>query len=250
MVVWNRRADSQVSEAAFWQQILMASKFSFADARKRPARVESIFLCKERFIAIANSANRNYAVLLIDEAQDMTLREWKWLVGLQNDLDYEGYLLSVFSIGSHQLSYRHEYMASTGNAHIAARFMAAHAKFRGLQSPLELEYVLNAYDVDSEWPAGSNISFLEYFAPGAYLSGRRLTEAVQQFWMALVELSPNEARRHREFPMQHIARTVEALLLQLATETPWDDVMSYENLLRELSRTNFSDHMRIISTGA
>lgn len=40
-------------------------------------------------LAIANNARRNYIVLLIDEAQDRTFLEWKWLVDLQNELDYE-----------------------------------------------------------------------------------------------------------------------------------------------------------------
>ena len=126
----------------------MASHFEFVNPAKVPKRVEAAYLCRQRFIAIANNACRNYVVLLIDEAQDLTLREWKWLVGLQNDLDYDGYLLSVFSVGTHQLNYRHEYMASTGNAHVAARFMAAHARFHGLRSVREVEYVLNGYDVD------------------------------------------------------------------------------------------------------
>lgn len=154
LVVWCRRPDSQASETGFWHQLLVASHFEFIDPVKPFKKAEAIFLCIQRFIAIAKSAKRNYVVLLIDEAQDLTLREWKWLVGLQNQLDYEGYLLSVFSIGSHQLGYKHEYLASTGNAHVAARFMAAHAKFHGLRSVGEVEYVLNGYDIDSEWPHG------------------------------------------------------------------------------------------------
>jgi hypothetical protein len=164
LVVWNRRPDSQTGEAGFWHQLLLASRFEFANPAKPPKKAEAIHLCRQRFIAIANNAHLNYIVLLIDEAQDLTFREWKWLVGLQNELDYEGYLLSVFSVGSHQLNYRHEYMAITGNAHVAARFMAAHARFHGLRSPEEIGYVLNGYDIDSEWPPGSGIPYLEYFA--------------------------------------------------------------------------------------
>lgn len=248
LVIWNRRPDSQTSETGFWHQLLLATRFEFINPAKPRKKSEAIYLCLERFIAIAKSSECNYVVLLIDEAQDLTLKEWKWLVGLQNQLDYEGYLLSVFSIGSHQLGYRHEYMASTGNAHVAARFMAAHTRFHGLRSQDELVYVLNGYDVDSEWPAQSNISFLQYFAPTDFVSGRRLSDSANVFWNALCELCPNAVRKNLEFPMQHIAKAVEAALFRLAKGEDWAEVTSYESWLNSLAKVNFSDHMRIIAT--
>ncbi|UXZ48760.1 ATP-binding protein [Cupriavidus gilardii] len=69
LVVWSRRPDSHSNEAAFWHQILMASHFEFVNPAKVPKRVEAAYLCRQRFIAIANNACRNYVVLLIDEAQ-------------------------------------------------------------------------------------------------------------------------------------------------------------------------------------
>ncbi|WP_244145529.1 hypothetical protein [Paraburkholderia mimosarum] len=49
--------------------------------------------------------------------------------------------------------------------------------------------------------------------------------------------------------MQHIARATEAILFQLAVGETWEEVTSYESWLRELAKSNFSDHMRIIATG-
>lgn len=248
LIIWNRLADQQASESAFWHQLLLASKFQFVDPAKAPKKTEGAYLCLQRFIAIAKNAGRNYVLLLIDEAQDITLREWKWLVGLQNHLDHEGYLLSVVSVGTHQLGYRHEYLASTGNAHIAARFMAAHARFHGIRTVDEVAYVLNGYDVDSEWPTGSGTSFLQYFAPTFFARGRRLSDCAEHLWHALIELRPTQARNYSEFPMQHIAMTVEGMLKQLAKGEDWAVVTSYENLLNGLARNNYSDHMRIIAT--
>lgn len=248
LVVWSHRPDSHKSESFFWHQLLAASHFEFLNPVRAPKKAEGIYLLQQRLISIANHARRNYVILLIDEAQDITYQEWKWLVGLQNQLDYEGCRLSVFSVGSHQLDYKHEYMASTGNAHVAARFMSAYFRFHGLRAENELEYVLNAYDVDSEWPLGSGLSFLQYFAPGPYSSGRRLANIAPLLWKALAELSPSRTRKYREFPMQHVAKVIEAALLQLANGDDWEDVTSYENWLDALAKVNFSDHMRIIST--
>jgi type II secretory pathway predicted ATPase ExeA len=248
MIIWNRLPDQQFSESGFWHQLLMASKFEFVDPLKAPRRTEGAYLCMQRFITIAKSAGRNYVLLLIDEAQDVTLREWKWLVGLQNRLDYEGYLLSIVSVGTHQLGYRHEYLASTGNAHIAARFMAAHARFHGIRTMEEVAYVLNGYDLDSEWPVGSGTTFLQYFAPTSYARGRRLNDSAAHLWRALLELRPTQARNFTEFPMQHIAMTVEGILRQLSQGEDWDMATRYENWLSGLAKNNYSDHMRIIAT--
>ena len=249
LIVWNHRPDSHKSEALFWNQLLRITDFEFISSTKKVDRAEAFSMCVQRLISIAKNSKRNYIILLIDEAQDVTLTEWKWLVGLQNDLDYKGYMLGVFSVGSHQLNYRHEYMASTGNAHIAARFMAAHYQFYGIRSPKELEYVLNGYDVDSEWPISSGLSFLNYFSPNDYHSGRRLAHCTNDMWKALVELSPEKvARKYQNFPMQHIANVTEAILFQLANGRKWEAATSFNNILIELSKTNFSDHMRIIST--
>lgn len=124
--------------------------------------------------------------------------------------------------------------------------MAASAQFHGLRSEAELEYVLNAYDIDSEWPPDSKISFLEYFAPVDYADGRRLCQCAPEFWRALVALAPKSV--HLEFPMQHVATAIESTLFQLASGGHWDEVTRYENWLDNLARANFSDHMRIIST--
>ena len=246
LIVWCRRPDSQTSEADFWNQLLLASKFEFARPAKPPKKSEAIELCVNRFIAIAQSAERNYVVLMIDEAQDLTFREWKWLVGLQNQLDYRGYLLSVFSIGSHQLGYQHEFLASTGNAHVAGRFMAAHTRFHGIRTLDELRYVLTGYDEDSEWPAGSGTSFLAYFSPENFASGKRLADHCSKLWGALIELSPRSSKTAIEFPMQHISSAIETALFRLAKGEDWDSVISPDSWLDSLSRSNFSDHMRII----
>ena len=110
--------------------------------------------------------------------------------------------------------------------------------------------MLNGYDNDSEWPPGSGIPYLKYFAPGDFAAGRRLGDCAGRLWKALVELSPECVRRHLEFPMQHVAKATEAILFRLARGEDWDDVMSYESWLRELAKANFPDHMRIISMGS
>ena len=247
IVIVNHLSEMQRSPRYFWRQILRATNFEFTENLMTSSRVDCGYICKERFIALANSAEGNRVILLIDEAQDMSLNEWKLLVGLQNELDYSGYLLSVFSVGSHQMSYKHEYMAHSGNAHVASRFLAANTRFHGLQGCDELEYVLRGYDEGASWPAGGQISFHQHFSPASFSSGKRLADCAPKLWRALGELLPQTSHRNVEFPMQHISMTAEAMLMQLARGQAWEKVTSIENLLQELRKTNFSDHMRVVS---
>jgi hypothetical protein len=194
LVVWNRRPDSQTSEAGFWHQLLLASRFEFANPAKPPKKAEAIHLCKQRFIAIANNAQLNYIVLLIDEAQDLTFREWKWLVGLQNELDYDGYLLSVFSVDSHQLNYRHEF------GHHGQR--SCRRALYGSACALPRPALARGDRVRAQWiryrlrmAARQRHSVSGVLCPVDYAAGRRLAGCAAQLWKALMELSPESARR-------------------------------------------------------
>ncbi|MYN16791.1 ATP-binding protein [Rugamonas sp. FT107W] len=247
LVVWLRRADSQLSEASFWHALLLAGKFAFADPLKPPSRTKGQYLVYEMFVTLARSARSNQVVLLIDEAHDMTHKEWKWLVGLQNALDWEHYRLSVISVGSHQLNFQPTSLGIAGNAHVAARFMMAHERFRGIRSVEESAFVLNGFDVDSEWPPGSGLSFLQYFAEDDFRQGRRLAQCAGDLWKALQDLNPPGKVKASEFPMWQIATVAEDMLKALASGEEWEKVVSYKNILLLLRRTGFSSHMENIS---
>jgi len=247
LVIWLRRSDTQLSESGFWHELLLAGKFAFANPLKPAGRIKGQRLAYEMFVTLARSARGRQVVLLIDEAHDMSVKEWKWLVGLQNAMDWEGYRLSVISVGSHQLNFQPDSLGMTGNAHVAARFLMVHERFRGIRSEEETAYALNGFDTDSEWPVGSGTSFLQYFAEDDFQLGRRLGHCAQTLWKALQDLSPPGKTKASEFPMWQIATVAEDILKALASGGQWNNVVSYDNILLLLSRTGFSTHMRNIS---
>lgn len=251
LVIWVRPPGRR-QEAEFWNLLLAASKMHFASLLKPKKKLSARFLFKQQLVTLARSARQNFVLMIIDEAHDVSLDEWKWLLGLQNELDFEGFRLSIFSIGSHQISYRPNYLARTGNTHIAARFFAADAKFSGIRGEDELAYVLNGYDVDSEWPADSQTSFLKYFSPVAYGEGRRLSVHAPDIWQAFKSLLPPEFNSPKleidcGIPMQHVALVIEWLLRDLAGGATWDELVAAPSLLRLVARTGFSEHMRKVA---
>jgi hypothetical protein len=243
LVIWIRPPGVQTSEAGFWHEILEATNFEFLKAGRPAPATEGRKLVRERFITLARQARNNYVVLVIDEAQLVTYNEWQWLTGLQNKLDFAGYRLSVFSIGTQQMAYQHNLLGNSGNAHVAARFMVESARFHGISDIEQLEYVLNGYDCDSEWPSGSGRSFLQYFSQDNFERGRRLKDTAQDMWKALCALSLNA----EEFPMQHIAYSVETALGRLANSEEWADVTSYNGWLSTINATSLGKHMDLVS---
>jgi hypothetical protein len=244
LVVWVRSADTHKSESGFWNELLYYSGFAFLKRDRPHPAATGRHLVTERFATIATQARANYIVLIIDEAQQVSAQEWQWLTGLQNRLDWLGYRLSVFSIATEQMKYQHDFMAKSGNAHIQARFLVEHARFHGLRSVEDLAYVLNGYDLDSEWPKGSGITFHQFYSPEGFARGERLADTADAMWTAMHELAPQVS----EFPMQHIAVAVESTLNELAMESDWSGLTSKSGWEKTLEKTSLARHMKIVFT--
>jgi hypothetical protein len=250
LVVWGRR-ESSMAEGEFWNELLSAAKYEFHNPLKQKSKIAAKFLFEQQLLTLARSARGNYVLLLIDEAQDITLKEWKWLLGLQNSLDYQGIRFCVISIGSYGLQYQPDYLARTGNPHIAARFYACDARFDGIRSRSELGYVLTGYDLDSEWPKNSGITFLQYFAPDAFAEGRRLKDYEEMIWTAFEQLVPPNLKTKSgisiEIPMLHISYAIEQALRRFGSGEDWETVTEYQSWLGMIAKSGFTDHMRKIS---
>lgn len=250
LVAWIRR-ESTMGEREFWNELLCAANFEFTDSLKPKPKNIARFLFEQQLLTLARTAKDNYAMLLIDEAQMMTLKEWQWLLGLQNSLDNQGIRFCIISIGSYGLQYQPDYLARTGNPHIAARFFASDMRFRGIAFVEELSFVLYGYDEYSEWPHKSGISYLNYFAPEDFEKGQRLNSYASVIWAAFNELLPPNLKGKQsyeiELPMQHISHAVEQALRRLGEGEDWETVIEYKSMLQMIAKTRFTDHMRMIS---
>jgi hypothetical protein len=248
LYVYNRPPSNLPTESGFWRGWLRSINHAFADTRRSSDILRSVF---RQFLKTACVAsNSNFVVLVIDEAQDMTIREWGWLHGLQNELDSDGFRLSVYSIASHQIGYQYDLLSRAHYAHYAARFMVAHWRFPGLMSADEVSFVLQGYDEASEWPAHSGRSYLAHFAPGDHLRGERLHQRAQMVWNTMVSMLPQRFRGPEAFPMQHLAWATEHVLHQLAAGMSWEDATSKKAWTRAFAQTQLSDHMRLISASS
>ncbi|OFE42481.1 ATP-binding protein [Acinetobacter towneri] len=249
LVLWSRK-ESLMSEGEFWNEILKSTNYEFYDIKKPKTKMIARNLVEERFKTIADFAYSNYVIILIDEAQEMTLKEWKWLLGLQNNLDLSGYKISVFSIATHNVNYKPNYLARTGNPHIAARFFTGDYRFKGIKTLQEIAFILRSYEEDSEWPVGSGTTYLEYFAPIGYKKGNRLINYAELIWDGFQKSYPQKAYKKNQFeiPMQHLALLIEKTLKDLANDgEDWGKLESLDYWLDLIKKTGFESHISMIT---
>lgn len=227
LVIWSH-TDSGGAPAVgrFYAHLLEASGHRLAQARRTPLERQTMLI--ERWIELAAQGGGRFLVLVIDEAQGMTQREWMWLVELHSVLEKQRIRLCVFSIASLQFFDEPYGMALAGGAHVAARFMLAAAPFHGVRSVDELTYVMRGYDEGSEWPPGSGCSFTAALAPRPWAGGFRLAQQADALMLAMQDTLPPRYAGPIDFPMKTVAQACRHVLLRIAGGADIDVATSAE----------------------
>ncbi|XYJ92302.1 AAA+ ATPase domain-containing protein (plasmid) [Cupriavidus necator] len=216
MVVWSHTdPGGPYSVGGFYAELLQASSHSLARFVRGPLARHHMLL--ERWIELASQGGGRFLVLVIDEAQGMSQREWLWLVELHSQLERQRIRLCVISVASLQFFDEAITMALSGGAHVAARFMLATKAFDGIRSEQELAYVMGGYDSGSEWPPGSGLSFTAGLVPNAWDQGFRLAAFVATLMQAMTDCLPPRYAGPINFPMKTVTHACRHVLLQLAS---------------------------------
>jgi hypothetical protein len=228
MVVWSH-TDSGRAQAVgrFYAHLLEASSHPLAKAVRSPLARQQMLI--ERWIELAAQGGGRFLVLVIDEAQRMTQREWIWLVELHSLLEKQRIRLCVFSIASLQFFDEPIGMALSGGAHVAARFMLAAKQFHGVRSVQELAYVMAGYDDGSEWPAGSGILFTAGLASNAWAGGFRMADQAPVLMQTMIDALPSRYAGPTDFPMKTVAQACRHVLLRIASGADILDVTSADS---------------------
>ncbi len=86
MVVWSHTdSGGAASVGRFHSHLLHASRHPLAKAARNPLDRQHMLI--ERWAELASQGGGRFLVLVIDEAQGMTQREWLWLVKLHSLLE-------------------------------------------------------------------------------------------------------------------------------------------------------------------
>ena len=239
----NYKYHDRFSEVEFLAELLQACHHRFAQTGTRMTKLDRLV---KLFATRARNAGSNRVVLMIDEAQNMREQSYRTLCNLQNELDELGIQLTVISVGTQDLVYQHSVFSQGGDLHLVGRFMLRQAAFRGLRCVQELAYVLNAYDMETEWPVGSGLSYTHYFFPRAFETGFRLSLFAPEMWRIYEELAPPKLQSNLEVAMEHVAKPIETLFRERAGDSPTIN-FTLDEVTRAIEISRYRTYMQSIA---
>lgn len=156
----------------------------------------------------ALSVAGRHLFLVIDEAQNLHVKDLGWLKRIVNWLTTHEVKVTVVLFGQSQLCSMHQrFMAEMPD--LTVRFMADLVEFRSLQDATDLRGVLKSCDEETEYPSGSGWSYTQYLWPLAHANGFRLASCAVDLYDAFRSQSAG-AVDHEGISMQWVA---EALML-------------------------------------
>ncbi|RAU48000.1 MULTISPECIES: hypothetical protein [unclassified Pseudomonas] len=180
---------------------------------KLTALIDTIlFRCIER--------SCNHWVLLIDEFQKLRVYDMSLLSDMFNRLERKGVTMTVLSFGMNSVKRQRDDLKTvpTGkidSAQLIARFMSRLILFKGCTNVSDLETILRAYDRDSEYPTGSQISYTAGFLPAAFANGFRLESYSRDLWKSLNSATAGGYKNN--VPLEHVFLSLRYLIRYLVT---------------------------------
>jgi hypothetical protein len=167
-------------------------------------------------------------VLLIDEMHLLNDVDLQQLVCFHNQLELQDLRMTAISFAQPEILHRRTSLLANNSRQIIARFLSDTLQFDGCASEGDFGSLLRSYDLASEYPEGSGITYTQFFFPVAYVAGFRLENYRTSMWEALHRASGNIAAQG--VPMEHICLTIEELLLSLRRQDSPDFVLSNEEI--------------------
>ncbi|SDM42659.1 ATP-binding protein [Polaromonas sp. JS666] len=132
-----------------------------------------------------NRGNRS-VLLIVDEAQCMTIKEFSYLIEIWNLMRREGYQLCTVLIGQPELKALLGSSEEADYEEVKGRFFVKDYPFLAVKTQAELRNLLRQYDDELFFPdQQKDWSYSRFFAHASYDAGWRLVDETVAFWEAL-----------------------------------------------------------------
>ncbi len=204
---------SSNTDAALWREILEAHGLPVTGtAQERRSRFMNYV------ISSCITAGGRHFVLFIDEGQNWGEAEYTYLRDLETALaDLHDYLLTTVIVGDPKLQDLSDAFRAT-RKDLWSRFMMAPAQFPGTDSVDDLKFYMAEHDSIKrcEYPAGSGVSYTEFFMQKAYAAGWRLEDQAQMAWEAYARAAETVGRKPENIGMQWVSEAVVEFLLAVS----------------------------------
>ena len=210
VVIWNV-TDHPPKERSFYASILLEMGLS------APKSMTAIYL-KEKLInhikVMAYETKLRRVIFLIDEAWQLQLCDFSWLMDLYNNLALENVHFTCFLFGTKQLKDLKGQLQCAGMDQIVERFMIKEEVFFGLTNAQEMAFCL--YELDrtnarDENNIELNESLIKFFFP--YADNHTFTELANDYWNAFKIIRQQYGVKPQDIPMKYFMDSFNILLL-------------------------------------
>lgn len=196
----------------------------------------------------------NLVVLMIDEAQVMTIQDFNFLKDVFNELDKEGVqLITIMMAQDPDFMQVIDRLKHAGRLDLIARFAMRVLPFRPFNSAVDLSEVLDCIDT-AIYPDGSEITWTEFFFPTAFSAGFRLKGELNPFMQAITDNAPKSKPVRFNYPARQVFVAIRSFMLDNAgadsasmaiPNSAWGHAVNYAKVgeAMELMRPKFGDRM-------
>jgi len=153
-----------------------------------------------------------HVFILVDEAQELYLRELNWLKAVINKLVKKRVKVTTVLMGQSQLLDRVDELKKAGRRDLIERFFKRFIEFKGCGTVGDFSTICEAVDIKSEYPEGSGWTYTQFLFPQAHAAGFRLQSQALVLWEHLIA-SLSAAEVERGIAMEAIAGYLAQLCL-------------------------------------
>jgi|APLak6261670569_1056079.scaffolds.fasta_scaffold01676_2 hypothetical protein len=176
------RAQNERKEKYFLRQ-LERLQFPTATGSKKASwqQIFSHFLITQ----CMNKGSRS-VLLIVDEAQCMTIKEFSYLIEIWNVLRLQGYQLCTVLVGQPELKQLVASSEEEDYPEVKGRFFVQDHPFLAVRTQEELRRLLRQYDEELFFPEHQrDWSYSRFFSHASYDAGWRLVDETKALWDAL-----------------------------------------------------------------
>lgn len=199
IVVHEAKSNTVCAEGTFVKDILYSCDYQgriqhdLADKREQLRRA-----------LFAIGAHARHIFFIVDEAQELAEKEFRWIKEQGNWLVKHDFRVTTVLFGQEELLDVMDTMVSHGRSDLVERFFGCMCEFERIKTRDAMLCSLKACDVDSEYPVGTGWSYTHFLWPRAFASGFRLTDQCDPLWETFIHLSPM-TRGDQGISMNYIA---------------------------------------------
>lgn len=196
-------------------------------------------LTKHLLFLINEHAGPRFVVLIVDEAQQLTNKDYNTLMTIHNHIELNNARLFTLLVGMPELREKRSTFESLSDYQILGRFFSVEHTFRGLKSLDDFLDALESCDDEIRPELGSETTLTQFYLEHPYAEGFRIKDA---WGTSLWEGFERTLEKHGfpsslDFPMQAFRQVVEYLYL----------VHQNKSTLSELSSQDASDAIEALA---